>query len=274
MDIRSLGYRTDLIFPAFDGEIVDRGDYLVVRSPANPMFYWGNFLLFSQPPERDDYQRWRDLFAKEIGSLPEIEHQTFGWDSPEGDEGDTRQFLESGFRLSRGVVMLATELQKPPAPSALLEIRALKSDSEWEQALANQVECREKEFGETEYRAFRLREMDRYSAMVNAGLGDWFGAFVAGQLVADLGLFHHQGVGRFQSVQTHPEFRRQGIAGALILAAGRKASAEYDLHTLVIVAEPHSSPARLYRSLGFQPREKQVGLEWWRHMETRADDGA
>jgi hypothetical protein len=47
MNVKSLGYRTDLIFPTFDGEIIDRGDYLVIRTPKNPTFYWGNFLLFA-----------------------------------------------------------------------------------------------------------------------------------------------------------------------------------------------------------------------------------
>ncbi len=69
MNVKSLGYRTDLIFPAFDGEIIDRGDYLVVRSPANPAFYWGNFLLFSQPPQEGDFREWRDLFTLEIGNI-------------------------------------------------------------------------------------------------------------------------------------------------------------------------------------------------------------
>lgn len=57
MQVRSLGYRTDLIFPAFDGQITDRGDYLVVRTPSNPTFYWGNFLLFDRPPGDGDFER-------------------------------------------------------------------------------------------------------------------------------------------------------------------------------------------------------------------------
>ena len=38
MNVKSLGYRTDLIFLAFDGEIIDRGPYLVLRTPTNPTF--------------------------------------------------------------------------------------------------------------------------------------------------------------------------------------------------------------------------------------------
>lgn len=81
MQLQSLGYRTDLIFPAFEGEILDRGTYLVIRTPTNPSFHWGNFLLFAEPPQPGDFQRWRDLFAREIGTPPQVQHQTFGWDT-------------------------------------------------------------------------------------------------------------------------------------------------------------------------------------------------
>jgi GNAT superfamily N-acetyltransferase len=263
MNVESLGYRTDLIFHSFDGEIIDRGDYLVIRTPMNPTFYWGNFLLFSQPPNEGDFREWRALFALEIGVPPETKHQVFGWDSPEGEEGVIQPFLQAGFRVNREVILTTSEPRSPARPSDLVSIRALKTEADWEQAVENQVVCREPEFEESEYREFRMRQMDRYRKMVAASLGDWFGAFADQQLVADLGLFHAEGVGRFQSVETHPDFRRRGIAGALIFGAARQAKAEYDLHTLVIVAEQASNPARLYESLGFQLTEKQVGLEWW-----------
>ena len=46
MLVRSLGYRTDLMISAINGEVTDRGDYLVIRTPSNPTYYWGNFLLY------------------------------------------------------------------------------------------------------------------------------------------------------------------------------------------------------------------------------------
>ena len=36
MQLKSLGNRTDLIFPKFDGLILDRGDYLVIRTHPIP----------------------------------------------------------------------------------------------------------------------------------------------------------------------------------------------------------------------------------------------
>ncbi len=45
-DRSSLGYRTDLFVRAFDGVVEDRGRHIVVRTPSNPGFWWGNFLLY------------------------------------------------------------------------------------------------------------------------------------------------------------------------------------------------------------------------------------
>jgi hypothetical protein len=46
MQVTSLGFRTDLALRVLEGaEVTDRGDYTVVRSPDNPTFWWGNFLL-------------------------------------------------------------------------------------------------------------------------------------------------------------------------------------------------------------------------------------
>lgn len=273
MNVNSLGYRTDLIFLAFDGDIIDRGHYLVMHTPTNPTFYWGNFLLFSQPPREGDFSKWLDLFALEIGVPPETEHQVFGWDSVDGEEGVIQPFINAGFRRVSGVVLTCSEPRSPARPGAQVSMRALKTEADWEQVVEVQVASRDIEHEESGYREFRKRQMTRYRKMIDSGLGDWYGAFAGQQLVADLGLFHHQGVGRYQSVETHPDFRRRGIASALVVAAGRQAKAKYDLHTLVIVAEEDSSPARLYQSLGFQQTEKQVGLERWPGMDPLASDG-
>src|SRR5690242_20581643 len=85
MRIRSLGYRTDLIFARAHGEVADRGDHLVIRTPSNPGFYWGNFLLFAHPPEQGSLERWKERFHEEIAARQPARHLAFGWDSPEGE---------------------------------------------------------------------------------------------------------------------------------------------------------------------------------------------
>jgi ribosomal protein S18 acetylase RimI-like enzyme len=265
MKVRSLGYRTDLIFAAFDGQILDRGDYLAIRSPANPTFYWGNFLLFADPPREGDFDRWRRLFAKEIGTPPDVEHQVFGWDSPQGEAGAIEPFLQAGFDADRNVVLTTRAPHAPARPARSVNIRTLESDSDRQQAVELQVLSREPAHEEAGYRVYRQRAMQRYRKMSQAGLGHWYGAFIDGRLVADLGVFHDRQLGRYQSVETHPDYQRQGIGGTLIYEAGRQAIAQYGVHALVMVAEEDSAPARLYQSLGFTPKEKTVGLMRFPH---------
>jgi ribosomal protein S18 acetylase RimI-like enzyme len=263
MRLRSLGYRTDLIFPAYDGEIIDRGRYLVVRTPSSPTYHWGNFLLFADPPAAGDFAIWRGLFAQEIGTPRAVHHETYGWDSPDGSTGEVKAFLDAGFELGRMDVLRADEICLPPKASLEVEIRHLRSDGDWQQALENQVRCRDPEYPEAGYRVFKQDQMARYRGMTHAGLGAWYGAFVGEALVADLGIFHNGDIARFQNVETHPAYRRRGIARAMVHQASEHAQAHFDVRTLVIVADHDSVPSRLYQSLGFKVAEQQVGLEWW-----------
>ncbi len=262
MNVRSLAYRTNLFFPAYEGQIVDRGEYLAVRTPSNPTCYWGNYLLFSHPPGRGDEVRWRKLFAREIGVPPTVQHQAFGWDSPEGESGLIEPFLGLGFEADNGVVLTSSRPQPPARPASFVTIRPIASDADWSTAVDFQVASREPGFDESEFRVFRARSMDRYRRMSPDGRGDWYGAFIEERLVGDLGLFHQAGLGRYQSVTTHPDYRKRGIASSLVYEAGRQSIARYGLQNLVIVADLDSSAARVYASVGFVAAERTVGLLW------------
>ncbi len=258
MDVHSLGYRTDLIFAGFDGKIIDHGDFLVVRTPTNPHYYWGNFLLFPHPPRAGDFLTWRQLFRQEIGGPPTYVHQTFGWDSPK--PGEAQPFLEAGFHLIRSVVMTCNSPRRPTHHTDAVDVRPLETVAEKASAIENQVLCRDPGHEEVAYRAYRGRQMDRYGAMRRAGLGDWYGAFVGGRLVADLGLFRDGELGRYQSVETHPEFRRRGIAGTMVYEAGRQSMAKYGLKTLVIVAEDEFGRIPSLRQCWFRSRRTAMGF--------------
>ncbi len=260
MELRSLGYRTDLIFPSSDGEIIDRGDYLVIRTHSNPTFYWGNFLLFNHPPLEGDFSMWRELFTNEIGKPPQVIHQAFGWDTTKDEKGFIEPFLESGFLLEHTAVLTTPRDRLVPKASPGFTFRPLQSEDDWNQSIENQVICREPIFSEAGYRLFRQLQVERYRDMVSRELGAWFGAFSGSRLVADLGIFCNGELGRYQSVQTHPDFRRRGIAGALVYFAGLYAMDQFNLETLVIVAEEDSVAKRLYESIGFKFAEHQLGI--------------
>ncbi|GAB4577825.1 MAG: hypothetical protein Fur0022_05570 [Anaerolineales bacterium] len=263
MHIQSLGYRINLIFPHFDGEVVDKGEYTVIRTPTNPGYFWGNFLLFAHPPQAGDLDRWQALFAQEIGTPPTITHLAFGWDSPEGIRGDIAPFLGAGFRLEEHLIMSAQAVHPPPKWNDAVLIRPIQGDQEWEQALDITLLCFPgDEFGES-YRLFIQREMGRFRKMSESGWGHWFGAFLDNRMVAGLGLYFEHGLGSFELVGTHPDFQRQGICGTLVYRAAQRAFEEMGVHTLALAVDIGYHAERIYESVGFKVVERQVGMEKW-----------
>jgi GNAT superfamily N-acetyltransferase len=261
MDVRSLAWRTDLIFPRFEGIVTDRGDYLVVRTPSNPGFFWGNFLLFDRPPAEGSLPAWKRLFQREIADVQPARHCVFGWDSPTGEAGAVEPFLAEGFILAENAVLTANALLPPRHYNADVEIRPLAADADWAQALENQVACRPPEFTLPDYGVYKARQMAFYRRMAEAGLGAWFGAFADGRLVADLGVFTDGPLARFQQVETHPDFRNRGICATLVYESGRHALARLGAERLVMTADEHYHAGRIYESLGFRRTERQLGVE-------------
>jgi ribosomal protein S18 acetylase RimI-like enzyme len=260
MQVRSLGYRTDLFFVAFDGEVIDRGDYVVARSPLNPTHYWGNLLVFPRAPLPGELAAWRERFAAEVGRPPTTEHVSLALDLPEAEVGDLTRVMEPGFEAVRSVVLTSREPCFPSEWPEGIEVRALSGDDDWKQALENQVACRDARHELEGYRLFKRRQLDRYRRMIGAGLGTWFGAFEGERLVGDLGLFAREGVGRFQAVGVHPDFRRRGICRAMLHHASRYGFERLGAEVLVIVADPDYHAARLYESSGFTVTEHLVAL--------------
>jgi predicted GNAT family acetyltransferase len=159
-------------------------------------------------------------------------------------------------------VVLTTDAVRPPAHyNHDVSIRPLAGDADWRQAVENQIACHAAEFSLPAYREFKARQMEAYRRMAEAGLGVWFGAFVEGRLVADLGVFVEGGVARFQAVETHPGFRRRGICGTLVYESARHALGTLGADRLVMVADAHYHAGRIYESLGFRPTERQLGVE-------------
>jgi len=268
MNLRSLACRTDLIFPRYDGEITDRGHYLVVKTPDNPGFYFGNFLLFAQAPAAGDFPRWCSLFEKEFGANPLIRHKTFLWDAIGDDPGELQPFVDHGYDLEKSSVLTASSVRRPDkhwpdSHGNELTVRPLQGDADWSAVIENQIQCRQEHFEIEAYRGFKTKQMNRYRRMSEAGLGYWFGAFYQGRIVADLGVYFDGTVARFQSVETHPEFRRKGACGTLVHQASLYVLEKHGIQHLVMVADAGSHPARIYESVGFLPTEKQYAAFWY-----------
>lgn len=255
----ALVYGTAQIFHRADGKVIDHGDYRCIRTPDNPTFFWGNYLLFNAPPKPGDLARWEVMFEAEIASRqPQSRHRAFGWLGP---RGDTAQFSAAGYTLSESVALACQQPSLPPHAKPQIEVRPLQSEADWQAAIALQVLCRAAVFAEADYRAFKQAQFASYRRMVEAGIGYRYGAWCHGVLVAELGIFRGEGgLARYQNVCTHPDWRRQGMAGSLVYQAGIHALAALDARKLVIVAE-EEGPQRLYRNLGFVPEEIAYGVD-------------
>jgi hypothetical protein len=103
MQVTSLGFRTDLALRVLEGaEVTDRGDCMVVRSPDNPTFWWGNFLLLAGWPEPGTGDGWLARFAAEF---PQAEHVALGVDAGDEPAEVPPEFLAAGLVFERATVL-------------------------------------------------------------------------------------------------------------------------------------------------------------------------
>lgn len=263
MPLKSQAYRSDLQLIAEMGRVDARADYHVARTPENPGFYWGNFVLFPKAPQAGDLALWMRVFEKEFGHERAIRHVAFGWDDVSGDEGAARspEWQARGFEVVRSDVLQALpfELVPPEPGNPNLELRPILAERDWQAVLELQIRTGGAGFDPGEFRDFKTRRMRGYRKLVDADRGRWYGAFLGDHLVGDLGLFTFDGCVRYQMVETHPDYRRQGIARHLMYFAAHDFMAGGDADELLIVGEEASRAAQIYGSLGFRAVEKQLG---------------
>jgi ribosomal protein S18 acetylase RimI-like enzyme len=260
VEVRSLGYRTDLMVRRLAGaSIKDLGRCIVVRTPDNPWFHWGNFLLWADPPGERGIEAWISAFAEEF---PDATHTTFGIDgtgSPEHRDHPSPVALEA--ELS--VVMTS---ERPPEVGPVeggVAVRPLRSAEDWRQHLLLRHDEEEAEAHPVPpgHAQFLQRSTEESRRLVDQGRAAYFGAFVDDRLRSVAGIVSDgRGVARFQNVGTHPAYRRRGLASALLARAGTFGLADLGADLLVIVADQDGPAADLYHSLGFTPVEVQWGL--------------
>ncbi len=268
MHLKSLGLQTNLIFARFNGEIIDRETYLVVKTPSNPEYFWGNFLVFDRPPREGDLAHWKKIFDFEFDYYDSPQHYTFTWDIVEDNEliskDGLKEFKNNGFDLEKMIALSTDMVNSPPYLNKGIEIRKIKSASDWERIIQLQILCADEKYKNEFYEKFKRGQFANYKKMTEAGRGEWFGAFLNGELVGDLGVFFEHKVARYQSVETHPGFRNQGIAGTLVFKAGEYALENWAITDLVMEADPDYHAARIYESVGFKSQELTYSLTWWK----------
>ncbi len=260
--------RSDLIFVGDDGSVEPFDGGLVVRTPSNPGYWWGNCLHFDRPPQAGDVDRWMAAFETHVHARqPASSHHAFGWD---GDApGEVEPFVAAGFRCFETMTLAVDRGQAVVAPKRPdVAIDRIATDDGWDGVRRLEVATRDAGFDEAPYDTFVARRITRWHALDAAGQGGWFAVHDDGRVVASLGVFAEaergrdgRRIGRFQHVSTHPSMRRRGLASRLVEHASRFAFEQLDVDTLLISADAHDVARLVYEGCGFERRSRHHGLE-------------
>jgi GNAT superfamily N-acetyltransferase len=246
-----LGWHTDLAVLRRTGSTIDeRPDHLVVRTPDNPLYHWGNFVLVTDPGALGDAVRWLEVFETEF---PDAAHRSIGLVA---DPPDDAAWAALDLTLERDDVLATDVCPEPtPVPQGYL-VKEIADTVEWEQSNGLRVA----EFAPDDAREaqFERNTTEARIRMAQAGHTAWFGAFHGDRLAAELGIVDcGDAVARYQAVVTAKEHRRRGLAGHLLGVAAAWAQ-ERGARTWVIVAEADGDAGRLYRARGFAPSDHGV----------------
>ena len=252
--MKSLEFATDLLAMGGESTAEHLPDRIIQRTPASPDFWFGNRVLFREPPEDGPA-----LIARFQADFPQARHVCLGWDVPGLDpEIVQRAFAGLGLEIGSEDVLVLDGPVRQVRPPAGIEIRAL-GPRDWAQSEEIAFDQNMKEgLPEAGMRAYLAKQSAARQRQIAQGRGQWFGAFDGDRLVGDMGIFHDDKLIRYQSVQTHPAYRRRGICSALLCHAMNWAGARAPEARAVIVAAADSDAGRLYRRAGFALAETSV----------------
>jgi ribosomal protein S18 acetylase RimI-like enzyme len=77
MLLNSLGIRMDLAFHRHFSQIVEKRDYIVVKTPERPSFFWGNYIIMRNPPKDGCHLSWIEIMVGDLGVYWENEIAIF-----------------------------------------------------------------------------------------------------------------------------------------------------------------------------------------------------
>jgi GNAT superfamily N-acetyltransferase len=257
-------WATDIEVLRLSGAVIDaHPDHVVITSPRNPGYHWGNFVLVTDPDAADDAARWVSVFDEHC---PGAGHISIGLPR----EPDPAGYRAAGLTVEAELVLdTGAPVTGAACPSGYV-VRALE-DADWAGVVAADLQemIAEGRPGDAGDRAFVERRVETRADLARRSAAVFLGAFAGdGGLAAQLGIVlcgaigeAHQ-VARYQHVSTVPGHRGRGLASHLLGVAGRWA-ADRGADRWEIHVDPGSGAHRLYDRLGFRER----ALLWQAHGE-------
>lgn len=247
--MNTLEFATDLMVQSGQCSVVNHPDRIVHTTPSEPNFWFGNRLIFANAPDDADA-----LIAQFHKDIPAAEHICLCWDVPDLPlEQVADVFKGRALKVEQSdTLALEGALIRAKVPEGLM-IRPFAHDDDWHQseaiARSDLLNDGVPERGLDSYLSNKTKSR---KSQISKGLGQWFGAFDGDRLAGDMGIFHNSALIRYQSVQTHEDFRRRGVCSALLCTCLDWAKTRAPKALAVIVAHADSDAGRLYRRAGFE----------------------
>ncbi|BBH51874.1 GNAT family N-acetyltransferase [Fluviispira sanaruensis] len=251
----ALGLKTDLMFFDFSKNKIEKEDYFVLKTPHNPEFFWGNYLLFKKPPCQGDFEKWTESFQKEFAQIKDINHMTFSWEEI-GNEVEIDKFKDADFDFNETIVLMANKDNihcKYLNPEIVC--RRIVTDEDWDNILEFQLNTNER-IPEKKFKTYIIKKMKDFRTFSESGLGFWYAAYINNNIISDLGLYWNSEIARYRDIKTQKEYRKKGISQTLIAFAAHDSKQ----NKFVIQTEEGGMAINMYKSIGFAFKEKIFGL--------------
>ena len=254
----NLGLATDLLLHTDIGVVESRDDYIVVRTPDAPEYFFGNMLVLRQRPSASDLELLEHDFGDLVGTPPLIAHRTFMWPESAYSEVTFDAFVEQGYDATVYRVLVAHPDEIiPVATNPLVNVRPFTMQRDWDDWSRMQLAHTPNPTSISSQR-YMAHQQRAYRSLIERGRGNWWGAFIDNEQVGSLGLFFLDGIGRFQSVITGKQHRNRNVCKTLVTEVIRRAAGRSD--RLVMVADESSHAGAIYKAMGFRQQGRLASL--------------
>ena len=263
MPVRSLVTSTDIGVAGESCSVIERDDCVVIVTPSQPSYYWGNFVVMPRPPADGDLVAWEDVFTT---AHPEMRHRAFTWDVARSGYELPEAFAAAGYELESVVALTApTDIVVDAGRTLPVGMQFLLADpaqeAHWRRLVDLAVMMRPASYADASYFSYAVERYAVHRRAVRDGRARWVLGVHDGNIIASLGIYAcPAGRARYQDVMTHPGYRNQGVASALLVHAASEARASWPTEVLVIVAETDGDAHRLYERVGFSVAERNDGI--------------
>jgi len=249
----SLLSRTDLFVMRPETVFEDHGTYGVRRTPTAPSYYSGNLLLLGEPLVPARLETWAGVFHDAFRDSG-VRHFRLEWTGPPPTAEERAAYQAAGYELTTILCMTAQAPVPVERLNPALEIRPLRDDDSGR--LRRFLLDTNPDWGAPFMDFMVANILLRHRELE----GGWWLGWLDGQVAGSMGLFFDGPLGRFQSVDTHPAFRRRGVARTMVAHLTQHGLARPQTERLVIAADQDYFAVRLYEQGGSRPLHAQYEL--------------